>query len=176
MEMPELLALAERCGFTAAAPLDPATLHFLPEVREMCAADRCHSYNRSWSCPPAAGTQAEIEARRRYTRGLLVQTVGEREDEFDFEAIQATEQRHEANFQAMTRAMRAEFADLLPMGVGACHRCERCTWPDAPCRFPELVWPPMEACGLMVSQVCRDNGLAYYYGPTAISFTSCYLF
>ena len=48
--------LALEAGFTYAAPLAMDALVFRPEVRSMCAADRCRSYGKSWSCPPAAGT------------------------------------------------------------------------------------------------------------------------
>lgn len=174
---PDLIALARECGFDQACPLDPGTLRFLPEVRAMCAADKCRSYNRSWSCPPAAGALPELEARcRRYRRGLLVQTVGDQEDSFDVEALMDTRARHQESFRRLTGRMKELFPRVWPMGDSACARCETCTWPDAPCRFPQEVYPSMEACGLLVSQVCADNGMKYYYGPKHISFTYCYLF
>ena len=33
----------------------------------------------------------------------------------------------------------------------------------------------MEAYGLVVSQVCQDSGLPYYYGPRTITYTACVL-
>ncbi len=50
----------ERFGFEEAGALNVETLEFLPEVRQMCAADRCRSFNRNWSCPPGCGTLEEI--------------------------------------------------------------------------------------------------------------------
>jgi predicted metal-binding protein len=177
MEISEIIALAKDCGFDHAAPLDVRTLRLLPEGRDMCAADRCHTYNKTWNCPPGAGSLEELRERcARYSAGLLVQTVGTREDEFDFEAITETNKRHEANFQRLTKALKERLPALLPMGLAACRRCDKCTWPDEPCRFPEEVFPPMEAYGLYVSQVCKDNNMKYYYGKDCISFTSCYLF
>ena len=46
----------ERFGFEEAGALNVEALEFLPEVRQMCAADRCRSFNRNWSCPPGCGT------------------------------------------------------------------------------------------------------------------------
>ena len=60
--MEDLKALAKECGFDVAEDLDPKTLKFLPEVRDMCAADRCRHYNKSWACPPACGTLEEWQA------------------------------------------------------------------------------------------------------------------
>ena len=44
------------------------------------------------------------------------------------------------------------------------------------CRFPERMHSSMEANGLFVSQVCKDNGVKYYYGPDSICFVGCFLF
>ena len=37
----------ERFGFEEAGALNVEVLEFLPEVRQMCAADRCRSFNRN---------------------------------------------------------------------------------------------------------------------------------
>jgi predicted metal-binding protein len=177
MECNELIALAKECGFTVAEPLDPRTLKFMPEVRDMCAADKCRNYARSWSCPPACGSLEEIATRcRGYDKGLLVQTIGRQKDEYDYETLLDTSTLHNGNFQRLTDVLHTRGLDLLPMGAGGCLRCETCTYPDAPCRFPDLVFPSMEACGLLVSQVCTDNGVPYYYGPGTIAYVSCYLY
>ena len=31
--------------------LDCDTIELKPEVRQMCAADTCHKYDKCWSCP-----------------------------------------------------------------------------------------------------------------------------
>lgn len=176
MNLTELMDMARAAGFETVAGLDVGTLKFLPEVRDMCTADRCRSYNRSWSCPPACGTLDEISAKcRKYTRGLLVQTVGKREDEFDFESIERVNDLHKQRFARLAEDYAA-LGPVYPMGSGACTICPTCTWPDAPCRFPEKAHSSMEANGLFVSQVCKDNGVQYYYGPDSICFVSCFLF
>jgi predicted metal-binding protein len=71
--------------------------------------------------------------------------------------------------------LREEYPGFFPMGAGACTRCERCTYPGLPCRFPERTAPSMEACGLLVSRVCKDNGAPYYSGPDTVTFVSCIL-
>ena len=82
----------EEFGFEEAGALNVEALEFMPEVRQMCAADRCRSYNRNWSCPPGCGTLEEIAARvAGYTSGILVQSVGQLEDEFDVETMMETE-------------------------------------------------------------------------------------
>ncbi len=163
-------------GFDHAGPLDASTLTVMAEVREMCAVNRCGKYGASWSCPPGCGTLEELESRMgQYRTGLLVQTVGMMEDDFDYETIVATEQRHRENLERFTSVVLVAFPNAFPMAAGSCNLCEKCTYPDAPCRFPDQVFPSMEACGLMVNQVCRDNGMKYNHGKHTICFTSCYL-
>jgi len=175
--MTDLKELAKRCGFTVAEDLDVSTLQFLPEVREMCAADRCQHYGRNWACPPACGTLEECEARaRRFHRGIIVQTVGDREDSMDFEAMIEIAQENSENLARFADALADSGLDFQLMGAGGCSRCKACTYPDAPCRFPDKVFPSMEACGLNVSGVCKANGVPYNYGAQKLAYTGCLLY
>ena len=99
-----LLSLARQAGFSHMAELDAATLRPMAEVRDMCSADKCRSYGKSWSCPPACGS-IEYAAQRisQYRRGLIVQSTGELEDEFDLQAIAAIEARHKKAFLNLAR-------------------------------------------------------------------------
>ena len=172
----QLSALAKACGFTHCAPLDVKTLEFLPEVHQMCAANTCGRYNKSWACPPAVGTLEEMRARvKGYAAGLLVQTVGEIEDSYDWDGIQSVAKRQGENFAKLWDELEKIYPSVLAMGTGGCTKCEKCAYPDEPCRFPERMAASMEACGLYVSKLCADNGLAYNYGPEKIAFTACFL-
>ena len=174
--MEQLLTLAAQAGFTQAAPLEAASLTVRTEVRDMCAADRCHAYGRSWSCPPACGTPEQCQARiDRYKRGILLQTTGQLEDDFDAEAIWETERRHKDSFSVLARQIRQLYPDCLPLTAGCCTLCRTCTYPGKPCRFPKKRFSSMEAYGLLVSDVCLNTGLKYYYGPQTITYTSCIL-
>lgn len=176
MEAPTLAQLAEQLGFEHFGPVNMAALVPLPQVRAMCAADRCAAYGHSWSCPPACGELEAIGRRmRQYHTGLLVQTVGAMEDEFDLAAIAAVEKNHKARFDALARQAGQLWPGCMPMAAGTCRRCRKCTYPNAPCRYPKTLYPSMEACGLWVSDVCRQSGLAYNYGAKTIAFTACIL-
>lgn len=177
MELSELIDLAYKCGFSVAAEMNPSTLRFMPEVREMCSADKCHSYNKNWSCPPAAGKLEKIAAHcSLFDKGIIVQTIGQMEDEFDIETMTETGEKHKKAFEKFTDVLREIHLECFPMGMGACTLCSKCTYPNEPCRFPDKVFPSMEACGLLVSEVCTDNCIKYYYGPDTLAYTSCVLY
>ena len=172
----ELAETAENSGFTNFAPLEISTLDFMKEIRDMCNEGQCRSYNKSWSCPPACVSLEEIRERvKKYKYGILVQTVGEIEDSLDWDGIMETGARHKENFGRMRTELNKKHPDVLALGAGECKLCETCTYPDEPCRFPDRMEVSMEACGLFVSKVCKDNGLKYNYGADSIAFTSCFL-
>ena len=176
LDLEALEALAKAAGFTHIAPLDRATIELKPEVREMCRTGNCGAYGKKWSCPPGCGTLEQCSARLDgYRRGILVQTVGQLEDSFDYEAMMDTEAAHKDHFKALEKTLRQQYPRLLAIGAGACTKCSTCTYPDAPCRFPEEAFVSMEAYGMLVLQVCKANHLTYYYGPNTIAYTSMYL-
>ena len=172
----KLTAQAAEAGFSHSARLNVSKLEFLQQVRDMCNADQCNSYGKSWSCPPACPSLEEMrELVAKYTDGLLVQTVGELEDSYDWDGIMEAGARHKKNFGILWEALKKDHPSLYAMGAGACNLCDSCTYPDSPCRFPERMSASMEACGLYVSRVCTDNNLKYNYGQDRIAFTSCFL-
>ena len=175
-KMQTLIDAALGIGFTHAAPLKAETLRFLPEVRQMCNADRCRHYNTNWMCPPACGTLEECAAKAvGFKAGIIVQSVGDLEDSFDFEAMQRIEQEHKSRFLQLAGVLRAAHPNILALGAGACNLCDSCAYPDAPCRFPDRALSSMEANGLWVSDVCERNGVPYNYGQNKMAFTSCIL-
>lgn len=174
--MKELIELALGQGFSHAAALDPAALSLRPEVRDMCAADKCRAYGRNWTCPPHCGTLEEFAAKAAaYRRGVIVQSTGQMEDDYDVETMMDTEAVQQERFQDLIAKVREAYPGCMPLAAGACRLCDRCACPDEPCRFPERAFPSMEASGLNVSRTCEDSGVRYYYGPRTITFTCCIL-
>ena len=172
----ELMQLAAECGFSHSAKLNMEALIFRQEVRDMCSADQCRNYGRSWSCPPAVGTlEQSAEKARRYNRGIIVQTTGLMRRDIDYHMIFKVNDQHVKNFASYTRQVRTLFPNCLPMGAGACSLCRQCTYPDRPCRHPDKLIISMEAYGLIVNDVCKASGLEYNYGDRTITFTSCIL-
>lgn len=176
MNEKDMELIGKEIGFSQVAPLDVKTIQLLPDVRKMCESNNCRMYGKNWSCPPACGTLEECGKRLvGYTRGILVQTIGELEDEFDGEGMMETEARHKEYFVKMHDVLKEEFPRLLSIGSGCCTRCKKCSYPDTPCNFPDKQFSSMEAYGMLVTQICQDNHLSYYYGPGTIAYTSCFL-
>lgn len=176
MKIEDAIEKAKELGFEDIGIIDTEKLRFLPEVREMCASGRCHMYGKSWVCPPACGSIEEAaEKAGLFQQGILVQTVGLLEDEFDGEGMMKAEKLQKRRFRKLARWMRNQ-KECLPLSVGCCTVCESCTYPKAACRYPLAAMPSMEAYGLLVSEVCEQAGRKYYHGEGTIAFVSCVLF
>ena len=171
-----LLTLANEIGFSHTAKVDMTSLIVHDEVRQLCAADRCGSYGKNWSCPPNTG---ETEHLRRqlaaFDDGVLVLTVGTLADDFDIEGMGRILQQHKRQFETLSRQAKLLYPSVLPLTAGPCTLCHRCTCPNRPCRFPTKRLYSMEAFGLMVSDICRAAGVPYTSGNGTMTYISCVL-
>lgn len=163
-------------GFSYTAPLNTDTIELKQEVRDMCAQG-CQQYAKRWSCPPGCGSLEELRGNiNSYKEGILVQTVTKLEDEFDWDGMMKAQNLHQEHFLTFLKRLHASYSSFLPLGTGCCMICETCTYPNAPCRFPEKKISSMEAYGMLVSEICQKNQLKYYYGSNTISYVACVLF
>lgn len=145
-------------------------------VRDACAADKCQAYGRNWTCPPGCGSLSECAERmKKFHQGILLQTIGQLQKDIDTKGYMDAEKRHIENLHTFAEQIRRKYPQCLCLGAGGCRICKVCAYP-APCRFPEKALSSMEAYGLFVTQICKDNGMDYYYGSRTIAYTACVLF
>ena len=176
MDYKEIEDIAFSCGFSHVGKLDAGTIKVRKEVRDACAENKCHAYGTNWSCPPACGDLEECEALiKKYKNGLILQTTGDIEDSFDFEAMSDLEKVHSRSLKKFAVEVKKIYPDSLVIGTGACTVCKECAYPDDPCRLPEQMMSSMEALGMVVSDVCTANNIPYYYGPGTLTYVGCVL-
>ena len=148
-----------------------AEIPFSPAVVEACERNVCGMYGKRWTCPPGVGTLETLSGRiRAFPNALLVSYKYDLEDSFDFEGMTEGRRRAKAAFGSMTDAMRAAGERFLAFGSEGCELCERCTYPDAPCRFPDRASPAVEACGINVMQLAKNLGMRYNNGVAVTYF------
>lgn len=176
MDYKEIEILAIASGFSRVGRLDTDTIKVRKEVRDSCAENKCRAYGTNWSCPPACGDLDECEAViKKYKQGLILQTTGNIEDSFDFDAMADLEKVHLKSLEKFSSGIKKIYPKALIIGTGACTMCRECTYPDDPCRFPEQMMSSMEALGMVVSDVCKENDIPYYYGPGTLTYVGCVL-
>lgn len=173
--MQRWIKCAKKIGFSEAVEIDVNKLAVRQAVRDMCAGDKCKAYGKNWTCPPYCGTLQECSQKiHSYKKGILLQTVGTLSRVIDTKGYRETEKIHMEHFLKLAEQIKQEQPDALCLGSGGCRICDTCAWPR-PCRFPQKACSSMEGYGLFVTQVCRENGVPYYYGEKTIAYSACIL-
>ncbi|MBQ7011822.1 MAG: DUF2284 domain-containing protein [Clostridia bacterium] len=179
MSYSELIKEAKAVGFTGVEHIPAESIVLSREFRDACAANRCGAYGKCYMCPPDVGDIDELMATvRTYTHGLLLQTVAQLEDSYDFEGM--TEARK--NHSRLTRELWKRVRPLLPdgslcLGVGGCGFCSKCAKRDGlPCRSPENAMASLEAYGVNVSSTVANTSLKYVNGQDTVTYFGLILF
>jgi len=157
---------------------DPGILTFTDDVRFMCEQNSCGRYNRAWNCPPVCGSVKELEqVCKGFANGILINSVTIIEDSFDWEGMME-------GGRGLCRLLIGikEFAEDLGMtdyrifGGGGCYGCGDCSYPETPCHHPDMLFTPIEACGINVMQLAKDAGFKYINGQNTVTFFGMILY
>ena len=144
-------------------------------VREACRQNYCGSYGKSWSCPPGAGELEDIKKEfASYSKAFVFTTKIDIEDSFDFEGMTAASLRHKEITAELVPLCREN--GWLLLGPGGCSICEKCTYPDAPCRFPEKRVRSLEGSGVNVMTLSKTAGINYINGANTVTYFTAVLF
>ena len=155
--------------------IDPRQIEFSERIRYVCEHE-CTMYGKSWACPPAVGSVAECREKvLSYPAGLVFTTLTEVEDIADLEATLATRAPHEQITRQVRDILRQYSPDVLTLSTEACAICEHCTYPNAPCRNPDRMFPCVESYGIVATDLAEKNGIEFYNGNLITWFSVlCY--
>ncbi len=152
--------------------LTPEELSFSERVRTVCERE-CPMYGKSWACPPAVGTVETCKKRcQSYRHVLLLTSAAEVSDTANLEETLAARAPHER----LTRQVRQLLLDCgareaMALSTEACAHCESCTYPDAPCRRPDEMFPCVESHGITVTDLAERYGIEFLHAGMVIWFS-----
>jgi predicted metal-binding protein len=147
------------------------------DVREMCESNRCGHYGKTWACPPAVGTVDECRSRiRQYEKLLLFSGKYDLEDSLDYEGMMAAMKDFKRIVNRLDDEIRPVFPDYIVLSNEGCINCTSCTYPDAPCRFPDRAHGAIEGYGIWVSQLAKQAGINYINGKNTITYFGAVLY
>lgn len=163
---------------TELAVLKTEEIPFSPEVIRACERNACGQYGKTWQCPPGIGTLEERQALcLSYRTALVLTTAHPLEDSFDIDGMFEGKRAHGAVVdQILARLPDALQKDHLVFSTEGCSLCSTCTYPDAPCRYPERARPSVEANGIFVVELARQCNLRYHNGVNTVTYFSMLLF
>jgi len=123
-------------------------------------------------CPPHIGGAEECIANvKRYSGGILVQSVIQLEDSFDFEGMIAGQKEHDRRMRELAKE------DCLILGAGPCPLCNECgAVKGTPCPRPAEAVSSVEAHCIDVMRTLANVGLKYNNGESTVSYVGLILF
>jgi len=147
-------------------------LVFTEKVRYICRTE-CSQYGKSWACPPGVGTVEEC--RRRcldYPNALLITTMTEVSDIANVEESLATRPEHEEITHRVDAMLRAQGLETYVLSTESCAICEKCSYPDGPCRHREKMYPCVESHGILVTALAETAGVDFYAEGNLVTWFS----
>lgn len=150
--------------------LETEDIVFSEDARYICRTE-CPRYGKSWSCPPGVGTVEECRAQCSSYDGVFVfSTIAEVSDITNMEETLSTRGAHEA-VTRMVREILSQYSDrTLALSGESCAVCEKCAYPDAPCRHPGQQISCVEGYGIVVPSVAEKAGIEFENGYNIVTW------
>ncbi|MFA6127187.1 MAG: DUF2284 domain-containing protein [Bacteroidales bacterium] len=175
----ELTSLALRLGATRAGIINVPDIHFSESFRELCEMNSCGKYKTNWMCPPAVGLFEDLKSQvMGLNKGLVIQTVYQLEDSFDFEGMMNAATIHDTVYRKILKEVREQglVDPFLPLNAGVCRFCDHCTFPDKDCLYPDEALASIEAYGIDVTTLVTSCGIPYNNGVASVSYVGMILY
>lgn len=151
--------------------IDSSELMFSENIRYICKTE-CPMYAKSWACPPGVGEVEECKERcLKFKEGLMITTVTEVNDIADIEETLSTRAEHEAVTRQVRDLVAAQGCKTYVLSTEACAHCEKCSYPDEPCRHPEYMFPCVESHGIVVTDIAEKHGISFLNGNIVTWFS-----
>ena len=158
-------------GFFQHGTVDTTDINFSQEVRAMCEVNTCQRYGKTWACPPAVGTVDECKARiQQYEKMLVFTGKYNLEDSFDYEGMVEGAKQFAASCRTFDMAVRPYLTSYIMLANEGCDLCKECTYPDAPCRFPDRAHASLEANGIFVNELAALAQINYNNGVNTVTY------
>ena len=175
--MEKLRTALNEAGVFQHGIVNPMDIEFTQEVRALCEENRCRQYGKSWACPPAVGTVDECRERcQKYENMLVFTGKYDIEDSFDIEGMMDAMKEFKKVAEKLDERIAGLFGDYLLLANEGCGYCEKCTYPDAPCRFPDRAHGSIEGYGIFVNILAQKAGINYINGENTITYFGALLF
>ncbi|MGN0361992.1 MAG: DUF2284 domain-containing protein [Bilifractor sp.] len=142
--------------------LKPSQIVFSEKVRTICRTE-CSRYGTSWSCPPAVGSVDTCHKRcLQWENAFFFSTVHEVSDVMNMRENMRTRASHESLTDEIEQEIKKLGVQTWRLSGDSCNICQKCSYPDAPCRFPERMHPCIEGQGILVAKLAETCGMDYY--------------
>jgi predicted metal-binding protein len=157
------------------ASVETKDIPFREYVVEACARNQCGMYGKTWQCPPGIGEFTQLKEKcLNYPKAIVFTTVHPLEDSFDIEGMEKGRIEHEKVTDEIIGFFSGK--EIYALSAEGCDLCEKCAYPNSPCRFPGKARPSVEANGISVVELAKANGINYKNGNNTVTYFSVVLY
>lgn len=172
----KLKTIALKTGFWETGMIQIDTLHYNSVVRKICI-EKCQYYGTSWACPPAVGTLEQCRKRcEQYDYMMLFSGKYEIEDFFNSAKLLESISWFKKMVERFDKKISNFLSSYILLSNEGCGVCQSCTWPDAPCRFPDKLYHSIEGYGFNINQLADYAKMRYNNGQNTITYFGALLF
>lgn len=171
--MESLEVLLKEIGFFQYGMVETQKVRFAQEVRKMCEVNTCRQYGKTWACPPAIGTVEECKTRiQKYKNMFVFSGKYDLEDSFDYEGMVEGMHLFKESCRRLDNLLKekGEAGNYLLLSNEGCDLCQKCTYPDSPCRFPDKAHGSLEGYGIFVNELAEQAGIKYINGANTVTY------
>ena len=177
--MENLVNGIKNLGVSGVAVFPAEDIMFDDIFRKLCKDNLCGRYNKNYKCPPAIGEPEDLKNEAlSYKTAILIQTVHQIEDSYDFEGMNEGGRVHSENIDKAREYIKENvpFEKMLALGAGGCGICPKCgILDDVPCRFPDRAISSVEGYCMNVANMTNSHGLKYINGENTVSYVAVFL-
>ena len=128
-------------------------------------------YGKSWQCPPGVVTLEALQQKCLcYKNAIIFTTCQPLTDSFDLDGMTQARIVHEQTTDIIVGLFKRE--SVRALSAEGCSLCVECTYPNAPCRYPQKARSSVEANGISVVELAKDCGLHYNNGANTVTYFS----
>jgi predicted metal-binding protein len=149
----------------------------MKKCRELCAQNLCGSYGTTWGCPPGVGTAKEcLRAVRSFSKAVILIKKFGNIDMSDGGLLERLCTDHQNVCRKFGHMLKREGYSVLPLSDGGCRYCGKCTYPDAPCRFPEQIMTSLSCYGIMMGDYLKTQNLDFAFEDDSVTLYGLILY
>ena len=172
--MNDIFRKAQELGFTTCVEINAKDVSPSKEIRALCSPDKCASFGTSHVCPPGCGSLDKCrEILGEYENGLLLQIKFENVDTSSMDTCERLSAEFGQRVASLRDTLLDEFPNALSLATGGCRECEKCTYPDKPCRKPNVRRGSLSAFGIDVGELCGKYDVEFAFTEGTLYFTAC---
>jgi len=140
-----------------------STLEDALKFRKLCETNKCGTYDKSWTCPPAIGKPEDcVKKLEDYNNAIIITNTYKGLNMENLDEIKDMMKSHQDLCRDVKKMFQKEGFDELTLTDGACTYCRKCSYPKE-CKHPAKKVPSVSGFGIDMGEYIPSTGLPFEF-------------